>query len=82
MAQPELLYYFTSTKYALESVQNRQLKVAELDKTNDPYELLPIRGKEGLTEATVDELFSNLQSNLAKKIKMICFSETYKDPAL
>ena len=50
MAQPELLYYFTPTKYALESVQNRRLKVAELDKTNDPYEMLPIRWHEGLKE--------------------------------
>jgi hypothetical protein len=82
MAQPELLYYFTPTKYALESVQNRRLKVAELDKTNDPYEMLPIRCHEGLTGAELEESFSKLQSKLSKHLKMICFSETYKNPAL
>ena len=55
MAQPELLYYFTHTKYALEGVKNRRLKVAELDKANDPYELLPFRWEEGLS----GELFIN-----------------------
>ena len=40
MPKTEQFYYFTSTKYALEAIKKRRLKAAELDKTNDPYELL------------------------------------------
>ena len=77
MAQPELLYYFTLTKYALEGVKNRRLKVAELDKTNDPYDLLPFRWNEDSTESFIDA-----QHDYANKSKMICFSETCQEPSL
>ena len=82
MTEPGRLYYFTPTKYALEGVKNCRLKVAELDKANDPFEGLPFRWDEGLTEDKLDKIFSEFQSNISKHVKIICFSETYKEPLL
>ena len=50
MPETERFYYFTPANYALEGIKNQRLKAAELDKANDPYEMLPIiwtKDKEG-----------------------------------
>ena len=78
MTTPERLYYFTPTKYALENVQKRRLKVAELDKANDPYEALTFRWPEG---STTEEVL-HVQRDASELLKLLCFSETYEDPSL
>ena len=78
MPKMERFYYFTRTKYALEAVKNRELKAAELNKANDPFEFLVIRfnnEKEG-------RWFEEYKQNVSNSIKMICFSKTFKDPSL
>ena len=78
MSKPERFYYFTPTKYALEGVKDLRLKAAELDKANDPYELMPLRSN----SADEDEKFMELKDTFVKEMKMICFSATYHDPSL
>ena len=78
MPEPELFYYFTPTKYALEAVKNHRLKAAELDKANNPYELMPIRWD----NPTDEQISQRVKSDLSQVLKMICFSKTYKDPSL
>ena len=34
------LYHFTLAKHALSNIQNRWLKIAEINQLNDPFELL------------------------------------------
>ena len=78
MPNVERFYYFTRTKYALEAVRNRELKVAELNKANDPFEFLVIRfnyEKEGTW-------FEEYKNNVSHSMKMICLSKTFKDPSL
>ena len=82
MTEPERLYYFTPTKYALEGVKNRRLKVAEMDKANDPFELLPFGFGEDFKSAELEKLSKDIQRAYSKELKIICFSETYKDPSL
>ena len=77
MPETKRLHHFTLTKYALEAVKNGRLKAAELDKANDPYELLPFRRDDFSTEMSLD-----FQSLYAKEIKFVCFSETDREPSL
>ena len=56
MPETKLFYYFTPAKYALEGVKNHRLKVAELDKANDPYELLPVRCNNEIEDRLCKEL--------------------------
>ena len=77
MPETRRLYHFTPTKYALEAVKNGRLKAAELDKANDPYELLPFRRDDFPTEMSL-----YFQSRYAEKMKIVCFSETDRDPSL
>ena len=79
MSEPELFYYFTSTKYALEAVKNRRLKVAELDKTNDPYEFMAVRPPASIT---MEDFQTTIRDDFSESIKMICVSSTYKNPSL
>ena len=60
MPEPELFYYFTPATYALEAVAKHRLKAAELDKANDPFELLPIRWD----NPTNDEIFQGVKTIL------------------
>ena len=76
--QTKRFYYFTPTKYALENLENRRLKAAELDKANDPFEFLPVRCRN--EEET--HVFETLKGGVSQDMKMICLSETYKNPSL
>ncbi len=86
MPKTEQFYYFTSTKYALEAIKKRRLKAAELDKTNDPYELLGFRLDSFANNedelSIVEEMADNFKTVASKSIKMVCLSETYKDSSL
>ena len=78
MPETKPFYYFAPTKYALEGVKNHRLKAAELDKANDPYELLPVRCNNEIE----DTLCKQLKQSISDGFKMICLSETYKNPSL
>ena len=78
MPKTKRFYYFTPTKYALEAVKNRRLKVAELDKANDPYEILPARWNSN----DEDKAFQDMKNKIAARLKMVCLSKTYKNPSL
>ena len=72
------LYHFTSAKYALEAINMRRLKAAELDKTNDPYEVLAVELK---SEEDVKQ-YVNLRYDLIDRLNAVCFSEDFKNPLL
>ena len=78
MPETKQFYYFTPTKYALEAVKDRQLKAAELNKANDPYEMLPFQ----LNDSNADMIAQGVRDDFSKIIKMVCFSKTYKNPSL
>ena len=72
------LYKFICTKYALQAICNRELKVTELDKTNDVYELLPYRWDSNDEEETA----TYFKHRFAKSITMLCFSKNFSHPLL
>ena len=76
MPKTKRLYYFTPTKYALLAIRDKRLKATELDKTNDPFELLPYRSE-------THESFQNYSRyTTAMFFAMLCLSETCKNPLL
>ena len=65
MPETKRLYYFTPTKYGLKAVKHLRLKTAELDKVNDPYELLPFQPKNNIS----DEAFQRIKNNLSEVLQ-------------
>ena len=92
MPKTLMLYHFMPTQYALQAVEKRRLKVADFDRVNDPYELLGFRldsltsgylsGYPTLIEQQIEQLVKNYQTEFSQRYKMICLSETYKQPSL
>ena len=78
MPKTERLYYFTCTKYALEGIQKRRLKATQLDKTNDPFELLACRSES--VEGMETEEYFRWRHSL--DWRMLCLSKTYKNPLM
>ena len=78
MPETKRLYYFTEAKYALQDIERRRLKIAELDKTNDPLELRLI----AFHDEAEQSHFRSFFETMAKNFSIICFSETYKNAAL
>ena len=70
------LYHFTPTKYALKAIRDRRLKATELDKANDPFELLPYRNE------TRESFQEYSRCRTAMDWVMLCLSKTYKNPLL
>ena len=59
-------------------MKNRRLKAAELDKANDPFELLPLQWNND----EENNAFQDLKVEASARLKIICLSRTYKDPSL
>ena len=73
------LYHFMPTKYALKAIEERRLKVANLDEVNDPYESLAV----GFESPEHQEGFLNvIRRQMAATFGVICFSEVCNDPSL
>ena len=75
MPETKLLYYFTSTTYALEGIRDRQLKSTKLDKTNDPFELLAYRSESDEGAKTAEYFRWRYSLDWG----MLCLSETYEN---
>ncbi|MBN1253593.1 MAG: DUF2971 domain-containing protein [Bacteroidales bacterium] len=72
-----LLYHFFKSKHALDSIENKHIKIALLTELNDPLELLPIFTKKR-------DLISweETKTNFAQKHGIICFSKIWYDPVM
>lgn len=68
-----LLYHFTSTRFALEDIRKRRLKVAQFDDLNDPFELEKVELK------TKDQefAFKIFKADVARRFGVLCFSRRW-----
>jgi len=73
------LYHFTTARHGLAAIRDKRLKVAEINKLNDPFEFLPI----DLTDPTVRRAFTSWKNyELSKKYGLLCFSKHWKNPLM
>ena len=78
MPKTQWLYHFLRKDHALQAIEKSQLKISDLDKTNDPYEFLTI----AFPNRELEEGLLKFQKTLATNYGVVCFSETYDNPAL
>ena len=72
MPETKRFYYFTPTRYALEDIKEQRVKVAEMGKANDPYEMLPAMWNDPIERMAL----LGLQKYISGKYKIVCLSET------
>ena len=71
-----IVYHFTNAEHGLSNIANKRIKVAEIDKLNDPFELMApdTRDKE------LRKAFKETKVDLAKESGLTCFSEKWSNP--
>lgn len=73
------VYYMTTFETAADHIlPERRLRIGQLGKLNDPFELLSIR----LTDATERKIFSGVIKHWQKKIGVLCFGPDWKSPLM
>ncbi|MBI5007142.1 MAG: DUF2971 domain-containing protein [Nitrosomonadales bacterium] len=73
-----LVYHFVNAKHGIENLQKRRLKIAELQKLNDPFELFGIE----MSNEKVRYVFEQMKIELAKNRGLLCFSEAWSNPVM
>lgn len=72
------LYQLSSAPYALQNVEQRQLKISRIDDLNDPFELL------GAMQRDKDwrKVFVQAKNEIHRKAGVLCFSRSWRNPVL
>jgi hypothetical protein len=70
------LYHFTHSNYALEDIERRRLKIATIDKLNDPFELLGVASE----DSDVRRRYRSLKQGLSTSMGLLCFSGSWSSP--
>lgn len=71
-------FHFISTKYALQALQNAELKVSRFDNLNDPFELY---GAE-LSNPAHRRIFRDFKLWTSQRFGLLCFSRRWRNPLL
>ena len=72
------LYHFLRAEHALRAMEAGRLKAANLDEVNDPYECLTV----GFSSGDEEKAFLKLREEVVRRLVVVCFSETYREPLL
>src|SRR5579863_1779231 len=75
-AQRQRLYHFTSAKFALDDLQHRRLKIAQISDLNDPFEL---RCMDTSGEPEMRWAYDGWKREVAAHYGVLCFSEEWND---
>lgn len=78
------LYRFMAARWALKSIETREIRIGRLVELNDPFEFVP--GIEGLRDDApkgfVREQQMMAPQDLNSKIGLLCFTSTCREPTL
>lgn len=74
----QIYYHYLSSKYALNDLENRRIKVSTLDTLNDPFELMPYR-RYGFDKR---QYYNKVFRDISKKWGLLCFSRSWKEQLL
>jgi hypothetical protein len=72
------IYHFLSSRYAIENIQKRRIKISKLDNLNDPFELVAANN----INEDQRKLWEEWRKTQALKLGLVCFSRTWKNPVL
>lgn len=83
MSNPERLYHFTATQFALDDLRNKRLKIAQFDDLNDAFELKSVNLCDPDHARAFDGIelvgFKGFKAEIAKRFGVLCFSESKAD---
>ena len=72
------LYHFLPAKWALDDLKRRRLKIAEIDKLNDPFELYCANQRDMNARIALRQW----KRNTASRSGLLCFCANWKNPLL
>lgn len=70
------LYHFVPAQHGIENIERRRLKIATLDRLNDPFELLAVAPRSAEHRAA----FRRTKAQMAKQAGLLCFSRKWSNP--
>lgn len=70
------LYHFRNEKFGLKSTEERRLKIARINKLNDPFELLGC----ALSDKAQRKVIKEVKETLSNNKGLVCFSKNWKNP--
>jgi Protein of unknown function (DUF2971) len=70
------VYHFINEKYGLIGIRDNRLKLARINKLNDPFEFLCVES----SREDVRRAFAEIKSTLANDTGMLCFSQDWRNP--
>lgn len=72
------LYYFTSAVHGLSVIQQKRLKISQLQTLNDPFEFL----SPNLSDKVIRRKTNELRAQFSERIGIICFSRQWNHPMM
>ena len=72
------LYHFLPAKWALDNLRNTRLKISEINKLNDPFELWCVEASDKKRRM----ILRKTKNDMAKNRGLICFSASWQNPLL
>ena len=75
----QIYYHFLPYEYAVNSMEERKIKVSLVDQLNDPFELLPNIRFEG---RSIRKPYHDIRRSISKRYGLLCFSKTWSEPLL
>jgi len=72
------LYHFTKASFALQDIEHRRLKIAEIKDLNDPFDLRAPK----LTDSQARQRWENWRDDMGRKFGMLCFSPHWKNAVM
>ena len=71
-------YHFIPSKYGIENIRRKRLKISRLDDLNDPFELLSLN----LPNKKLRTIFLKIKTGLNATSGILCFSEDWRSPVM
>ncbi|RUW57016.1 DUF2971 domain-containing protein [Mesorhizobium sp. M8A.F.Ca.ET.021.01.1.1] len=72
------LYHFTHAAYALQDIEHRRLKIAEIKDLNDPFDLRAPR----LNDSRERRRWENWRDEMGRKFGLLCFSPDWTNAVM
>jgi hypothetical protein len=72
------LYHFLETKWALDNIRRRRLKISHLDKLNDPFEFFAV----DLSDRQFRRALIRTRDRIAARNGIICFCDNWRNPLM